>query len=211
MNFLTGNERDQLKLQHRRERDGRIRDRIKAVLLYNEGWTPKDIARVLLISDEAVRNHIDEYKVSKKLKPESGGSAEKLSADQSQKLEAHLQIHTYLYVKDIVAYVEVTFGVFYTVHGMRNWLQRHCFSYKKPAVVPGKPTRLSNKNGWLNTRSFVRNFPTMKPSVLLTAFIQPTVCNRHMGGSKKECARRSQQIQDGLDSIFLAASTSSRA
>ena len=51
MNFLTGNERDQFKLQHRRERDGRIRDRIKAVLLYNEGWTPKDIARVLLISE----------------------------------------------------------------------------------------------------------------------------------------------------------------
>ena len=94
MNFLTHSEREQLKLQHRRERDGRVRDRIKAVLLYDEGWSPKDIARVLLISDEAVRNHIDEYQTSKKLKPESGGSAEKLSADQSQKLEAHL--HTYV-------------------------------------------------------------------------------------------------------------------
>lgn len=99
MNFLTNPEREQLKLHHRRERDGRIRDRIKAVLLYDEGWSPKDIARVLLISDEAVRNHIDEYKASKKLKPEGGGSVEKLSADQSQKLEAHLQTHTYLYVK----------------------------------------------------------------------------------------------------------------
>ncbi|MDP1609395.1 MAG: hypothetical protein Q8L98_08820 [Chlamydiales bacterium] len=27
----------------------------------------------------------------------------------SQKLEAHLQTHTYLYVKDIVAYVEAAF------------------------------------------------------------------------------------------------------
>ena len=93
MNFLTHSEREQLKLQHRRERDGRIRDRIKAILLYDEGWSPKDIARVLLISDEAVRNHIDEYQTSKKLKPESGGSTEKLSANQSQKLEAHLQTH----------------------------------------------------------------------------------------------------------------------
>ena len=97
MNFLTDLEREQLKLHHRRERDGRIRDRIKAVLLYDEGWAPKDIARVLLISDEAVRNHIDEYKASKKLKTKSGGSVEKLSADQSQKLEAHLQTYTYLY------------------------------------------------------------------------------------------------------------------
>lgn len=92
MNFLTDTEREQLKLQHRRERDGRVRDRIKAVLLYDEGWSPKDIARVLLISDEAVRKHIDEYQTSKKLKPESG-AAEKLSAEQSQKLEAHLQTH----------------------------------------------------------------------------------------------------------------------
>lgn len=148
MNFLTDLEREQLKLNHRRERDGRVRDRIKAVLLYDEGWAPKDIARVLLISDEAVRNHIDEYKVSKKLKPESGGSVEKLSADQSQKLEAHLQTYTYLYVKDIVAYVEITFGVFYTVHGMRSWLQRHCFSYKKPAVVPGKANK-EQQQKWL--------------------------------------------------------------
>jgi transposase len=148
VNFLTNLEREQLKLHHRRERDGRIRDRIKAVLLYDEGWSPKDIARVLLISDEGVRNHIDEYKASKKLKPESGGSVEKLSANQSQKLEAHLQTYTYLYVKDIVAYVEVTFGVFYTVHGMRSWLQRHRFSYKKPAVVPGKANK-EQQQKWL--------------------------------------------------------------
>src|SRR5271154_1824082 len=148
MNFLTNLEREQLKLHHRRERDGRIRDRIKAVLLYDEGWSPKDIARVLLISDEAVRNHIDEYKASKKLKPESGGAVGKLSADQAQKLAAHLQTHTYLYVKDIVAYVEVTFGVFYTVHGMRSWLQRHSFSYKKPAVVPGKADKKQQQE-WL--------------------------------------------------------------
>jgi DNA-binding NarL/FixJ family response regulator len=94
VNFLSDSEREHLKLQHRRERDGRIRDRIKAVLLYDDGWAPKDIARVLLISDEAVRNHIDEYETFKKLKPESGGSTEKLSVDQSQKLEAHLQTHT---------------------------------------------------------------------------------------------------------------------
>jgi transposase len=34
--------------------------------------------------------------------------------------------------------VQATFGVIYTVPGMRTWLQRHEFSYKKPAIVPGK-------------------------------------------------------------------------
>ena len=114
MNFLTDQERAQLKSQHKQERDGRVRDRIKAILLYDEGWTPQQIAKVLLISDQAVRNHVDEYKASNKLKPESGGSEEKLSKEQSKKLEAHLQEHTYLYIKDIIAYVQTSFGVAYT-------------------------------------------------------------------------------------------------
>lgn len=37
MSFLTDDERTQLKIQHKRERDGRVRDRIKAVLLHDKG------------------------------------------------------------------------------------------------------------------------------------------------------------------------------
>ncbi|MFT5318278.1 MAG: hypothetical protein ACI8RA_001541, partial [Chlamydiales bacterium] len=36
--MLTNDERELLKIQHRMERDGRIRDRIKAVLLRDKGW-----------------------------------------------------------------------------------------------------------------------------------------------------------------------------
>jgi transposase len=148
MRFLSENERVQLKILHKKERDGRIRDRIKAILLYDEGWSSQEIARVLLITDESVRNHIEDYKVNQKLKPENGGSSEKISEDQSRQLESHLENHTYLYVKDIVVYVEIVFGVFYTVAGMRNWLKRHRFSYKKPAVVPGKANEEQQKK-WI--------------------------------------------------------------
>lgn len=94
MYFLSDLERANLKVQHKQERDGRIRDRIKAVLLHDKGWSPQQIAEALLISDQAVRNHIEEYQVSRKLKPENGGSEEKLSKEQSENLEAHLQKHT---------------------------------------------------------------------------------------------------------------------
>ena len=57
MNFLTDQERDQLKLQHKRERDKRVADRIKAVLLYDHGWSPQQIAEALFISNQAVRDH----------------------------------------------------------------------------------------------------------------------------------------------------------
>ncbi len=148
MHFLTDQERNQLKTQHKRERDKLVCDRIKAILLYDEGWSPQQIAKVLLISDQAVRNHVDDYKTSTKLKPASGGSEEKLSKEQSEQIEAHLRVHTYLYVKDIIAYVQATFGIIYTVPGMRSWLQRHGFSYKKPAIVPGKANK-EQQEEWL--------------------------------------------------------------
>lgn len=139
--MLTDKEKEQLKTQHKQERDGRMRDRIKAVLLTDKGWSSEAIAEALLISDQAVRNHVRDYDVSRKLMPESGGSDEKMFEEQSKKLLSHLENHVYLFVKDIIAYVVSTFGLVYTVSGMRNWLHRHGFSYKKPAIVPGKANK----------------------------------------------------------------------
>ena len=84
--FLSSQERDNLKIQHRKERDKRICDRIKAVLLFNEGWDYQEIAHVLLLSDEAVKEHIREYQDSQKLRPENGGSYSKLTEDQTLNL-----------------------------------------------------------------------------------------------------------------------------
>jgi transposase len=159
MSFLNDEQRTELKTQHKQERDGRVRDRIKAVLLADKGWSPQQIAEALLISDQAVRNHLNDYKKSQKLSPESGGSLEKLSLEQSLNLEAHLQEHTYLYVKDIVAYVKISFEVEYTTHGMLHWLKRHGFSYKKPAVIPGKANEQQQRE-WIKEYQKLRgNLP----------------------------------------------------
>ncbi len=107
--FLSTQERENLKAQHRLERDKRICDRIKAVLLSDDGWDFKEIAHVLLLSEDAIQEHIYEYLNLNKLKPENGGSLGKLSIEQSNILSQHLQKHTYLYTKDIVAYVETIF------------------------------------------------------------------------------------------------------
>lgn len=173
MLFLNDYERTQLKIQHKHERDGRVRDRIKAVLLTDEGWTPQQIAKVLLISDQAVREHVHEYKACKKLKPESGGSEEKLSEEQSKQLTTHLETHTYLYVKDIVAYVASTFKVTYTVPGMRHWLRRHSFSYKKPSPVPGKADK-EHQQQWLAEYEKLRQGLPEDETICFTDGVHPT-------------------------------------
>ena len=78
MKYLSRKERDKLRAQHKLERDRRICDRIKAVLLHDEGWSYEEIAKVLLLSKDSIRNHVAEYKSSTKLKPDGGGSSEKL-------------------------------------------------------------------------------------------------------------------------------------
>jgi len=98
--FLTNEERNTLKAQHRLERDKRICYRINAVLLYDKGWIFSEIANALLLSEGAIRIHIREFEESKKLKPENGGSSEKLSFKQSEELEQHLQTHSYLHVQE---------------------------------------------------------------------------------------------------------------
>lgn len=171
--MLTDIERGQLKTQHKQERDGRVRDRIKAVLLTDKGWSSEAIAEALLISDQAVRNHIRDYEATRKLKSESGGSDEKLTEEQSKKLLSHLENHVYLFVKDIIAYVISTFEIVYTVPGMRNWLHRHGFSYKKPAIVPGKANK-ERQAQWIEEYRKLRQELPADETICFTDGVHPT-------------------------------------
>jgi predicted ArsR family transcriptional regulator len=66
MQNLSHQERESLKSQHKKERDKRVCDRIKAVLLFDEGWSYHQIAHALLLSDEAVRQHILDFQSEQK-------------------------------------------------------------------------------------------------------------------------------------------------
>lgn len=135
---LSPQSRQYLVVKHRSVRDGKTRDRIKAVLAYDDGYTYSEIARILLLDDETVRRHINDYFSKEKLDIASGGSEPKLSEDQSEKLISHLEEKAYLYAKDICVYVENEFGVKYTVSGMIKWLHQKDFCHKKPHGVPAK-------------------------------------------------------------------------
>lgn len=104
--FLSENERIKLMLQHRLERDRRIADRIKAVLLNDKGWTFKKIAEALMLDEETISGHVHEYQENQKLKPENGGSISKLSAASTTELLSHLEENVYFKVEDICIYVK---------------------------------------------------------------------------------------------------------
>ena len=136
--ILSEVEKKGLEFQDRTERDSRICDRIKGVLLASEGWSQKEIGQALRIHETTVWEHLNDYMREKKLKPNGGGSTSKLDDDQTKSLISHLESHTYPRTKEIIEYVQKTCDVGYTQQGMHDWLKLHKFSYKKPKGVPAK-------------------------------------------------------------------------
>ena len=173
MNFLDKKEKEDLQARHRLERDGKIRDRIKAVLLSDKGWSCEKIAEALLISERSIRNHISDYARSKKLEIQSKGSVEKLKMHEAKELIRHLEEHTYSYAKDIIPYVKSRWQVTYTVAGITSWLKRHGFSYKKPALIPGKADMRSQEK-WIKQYSKLKNTLSEDETICFIDGVHPT-------------------------------------
>jgi transposase len=143
--ILTSKERDKLIKRHRKERDKRVCDRIKAVLAYDDGYSYSEIAKILLLDDETIRRHIEDYLSKNKLNSENGGSDSHLTDKETRELTKHLREITYLHVKDICQYVLGAYRKKYSISGMTKWLHAHEFSYKKAHGVPAKADREKQK------------------------------------------------------------------
>ncbi len=134
--ILNESERANLIVSHKKERDGRVRDRIKAVLLYDDGWTPPKIAKALFTDEGTIRRYLNTYHEEKDLSLKYKGSSPKLNEEESKALSEHLESQTYLKIKDIQAYVEATFQKRLGISTLHEWLKNNKFSYKKPKLMP---------------------------------------------------------------------------
>ncbi len=148
---LTVPQKATLEIQHKQSRNGKERDRIKAMLLCSEGWNTPMIAQALRIHETSILRHIKDYQDSEKLTIESGGSSSKLSAEQTEELICHLTEQTYHHQKDIIAYIKASWSIEYTVAGINKWLHQNKFSYKKPK---GLPYKTDTEKHWRKLRGF---------------------------------------------------------
>ncbi len=101
MKIILIPQQQQLDEMHDSIRDGRIRDRIKAVLLVSEGWSQTIISQALRIHESTVVRHLSEYVLYEKLKPENGGSQSRLSATQTMQLIGHLTEKRYFHTTQL--------------------------------------------------------------------------------------------------------------
>jgi len=146
-NFLTAKEISDLKWRHRKA-DRKTADKIKTLLMLDQGYSYEEIARVLLTDDSTIRRWYSVYEsdgLEAMFKNLYVGSEGKLTLEQKQTLSQHLEDTVYITAKEICKYVEDIYGVRFTSKGMTNLLHRLDFTYRKPKHVPGKANALAQE------------------------------------------------------------------
>jgi transposase len=196
---LAKEEKTQLELRHQVERDGRIRDRIKSVLLRDEGWSISKIAQALRISSDTVGRYVCDYLENKDITFNHQGSCEKLSAKQSEELVAHLGERLYTKACDIALYIKEVYGIDYTIAGITDWLKRHDFSYKLTKGQPAKADAVAQREFVGVYEQLKQETPEKEPILFIDA-VHPTIATKPARG----------WIGKGIEKIVLTTASRTR-
>lgn len=113
---LTAEQIMALEIQHCLNRDRRVCDRIRCVLLCSEGCSPVMIAQSRRIDETTVRRHLNDWLNEEKLKPENGDSQSYLNEIQTAELTAHLTDNLLSTTSTIIN----VWGIRYTVPGLNK-------------------------------------------------------------------------------------------
>lgn len=143
--ILTKQERSRLLIRHKTERDKRIADRIKVVLLSDDDWSAEAIAEALFIDDATVRRHLNSYNEEQRIELRHRGSEPLLTKDDLELLSAHLEEESYVKAKDIQAYIRTTYNKELAVPTVTLWLKNNNFTYKKPKLAPEADSGLQER------------------------------------------------------------------
>ena len=139
--FLEKKQRKELLDELKIERSRRYADRIRVILLLDQGWTYKKIAEALFIDEGTIANYKKRYReggLERLIIDEYNTRRTKLSEVEELELSHDIESRIFLSTKEIVVFIKKKYNVEYSVRGCTNLLHRLGFSFKKSKGVPGK-------------------------------------------------------------------------
>jgi transposase len=161
--FLNKNDRNELLKELHLERSRKYADRIRVILLLDDGETYANIAKFLFLDEGSIANYRKRYKeggIEGLINDNYLGRTCHLSNRETIILEKDLKIAIFASTKEVIAHVEVKFGILYSRGGMTDLLHRLGFSFKKATAVPGKAKKEEQKK-------FIRRYKSLDPEVPL--------------------------------------------
>ncbi len=142
MNFtLTDIQKSEIRQLHRSCTARRFADKLKSLLLLDQGFSCVKVGEMLLLDDDTVRKYRNQYLsfgIKDFLSDKNNGTSANLSSAQIDQLKSHLESNTYIDSKGIVVWIKDNFNVKYSSSGITNLLHRLGFVYKKPVLTPCK-------------------------------------------------------------------------
>lgn len=160
-NFLTAQEIEILQEAHYSAFDRKHADRIKTILFLNQGISYKQTAKLLMLDETTIRRYEGQFKkggVDLLVEANYSGSDSFLSLQEQTELTLYLTNRTLKTVKEVVFYVEKTYGRSYSIAGMTHLLHELGFVYKKTKIIPGKLDPLKQEE-------FKQQYQTLKDSL----------------------------------------------
>jgi transposase len=139
--FLTRDQVDELRQSHRKMRDKKVADRIKAIIALNSGWSYKDVAEILLLDEVTMRRYVHQFQqdgIDGLLECRYKGGVGKLTLEQEVAVKNYFTLFTPQTTAEVVTYIKRQYGKEYTVTGVTKLMHRIGFSYKKPKRIGGK-------------------------------------------------------------------------
>jgi len=139
--LLTPEQRAELRHELKVERNAKYSDRIKVILLLDQGETYVNIAKFLFLDEGTIRNYRKRYVeggIFGLVTDVHSGKRCRLSKKEQQTLSDHLEKNICLDSKEVAAYIQNKFGVEYSISGVTALLHSLGFVYKKAKAVPGK-------------------------------------------------------------------------
>jgi transposase len=138
--FLTAEERQRFLTLVRRPsgQNGPAR-RAQALLLLDDGLSFADVARVMFLDDDTVRDWRRKWEKggqSRLMAFGWRGSRSQMTADQEAQLSQAMSATFFRSTSEVMAYVRQHFGVTYSRSGMIKRLWQLGFEYKKPKGLP---------------------------------------------------------------------------
>jgi len=139
---FTPEQKKGLRQIHRSTKNRKDADRIKAILLFDEGYTPVEIAHILLMDDETIRTWISAYEASDNMedwmKRNYLAYRGKLSEEEEAEVEAFVSGKVISDSKEVKHFIEENFSKVYSLSGVTSLLKRLGFVYKKTTLIPSK-------------------------------------------------------------------------
>lgn len=138
---LSQEEKVKIKRLHRSCKQKKYADKLKSILLLDDGFSCIEVGKILLLDDDTVRTYRNTYLnqgAESLLTDGNKGSTSFLDSKQLEALQDQITENTYMDSKGIVVWVEKEFKIHYSCSGIIELLKRLGFVYKKPVLTPCK-------------------------------------------------------------------------